>query len=79
MSFAAKTTFALCCATSLGIIVYVHYTQEEERKQLHLGVERDIQRQEARKRENLYIYEQQQLLAKQLQQAHQQNENLEAA
>ncbi|CAK9806824.1 Protein PET117 homolog, mitochondrial [Anthophora plagiata] len=77
MSVAAKTTFALCCATSLGTMIYVHYMQEEQRKLLHLGVERDIERQEARKRENLYIYEQQQNLAKQLRETHKQNENLE--
>ncbi|CAK9827793.1 Protein PET117, mitochondrial [Anthophora retusa] len=77
MSATAKITFALCCATSLGVIVYVHYMQEEQRKLLHLGVERDIQRQEARKRENLSIYEQQQSLAKQLHVVHKQNENLE--
>ncbi|CAK9819165.1 hypothetical protein ANTQUA_LOCUS10075 [Anthophora quadrimaculata] len=77
MSVVAKSTFALCCAVSLGIVVYVHYMQEEQRKLLHLGVERDIQRQEARKRENLNIYEQQQKLAKQLREIHKQNENLE--
>ncbi|XP_003700131.1 cytochrome c oxidase assembly factor-like [Megachile rotundata] len=54
MSLASKLTFALCCATSLGIIGYVHYKQEYDRKQLHLGVERDIERQERRKAEKLF-------------------------
>ncbi|XP_017881678.1 protein PET117 homolog, mitochondrial [Ceratina calcarata] len=69
MSFAAKTTFTLCCSVSIGIIVYVHYNQESQRKQLHLGVERDIQRQEQRKIQNLYMLEQQKLLTKELREA----------
>lgn len=39
------------------------------RKQLRLGVERDIERQERRKTQNLYMLEQQRQLTKQLRQA----------
>ncbi|XP_073967817.1 cytochrome c oxidase assembly factor-like [Bombus fervidus] len=49
MSLAAKTTFVLCCATTAYMIGYVHYQQEIERRQLRLGVERDIERQERNK------------------------------
>ncbi|CAD1481285.1 unnamed protein product [Heterotrigona itama] len=49
MSLASKITFTLCCATSVGMIGYVHYTQEAERKQLEVGVQRDIERQERHK------------------------------
>ncbi|XP_033178824.1 protein PET117, mitochondrial [Bombus impatiens] len=49
MSLAAKTTFVLCCATTAWMVGYVHYQQEAERRQLRLGVERDIERQERRK------------------------------
>lgn len=31
MSFAAKTTFAICCATTAWMVGYVHYQQEAER------------------------------------------------
>lgn len=49
MSLASKVTFTLCCATSVGMVVYVHFMQEAERKQLEIGVNRDIERQERHK------------------------------
>ncbi|XP_076544181.1 cytochrome c oxidase assembly factor-like [Osmia lignaria lignaria] len=78
MSLASKVTFALCCATSIGIAGYVHYKQEYDRKQLHLGVERDIERQERRKVQNLYMLEQQRHLTKQLRQV-QEREQLQTS
>ncbi|CAL7939515.1 unnamed protein product [Xylocopa violacea] len=79
MSLAAKTTFALCCATTIGIIYYVHHEQESARKQLHVGVERDIQRQEQRKQENLFMLEQQKNLTNQLREAQKNEGNLQTA
>ncbi|XP_076621711.1 cytochrome c oxidase assembly factor-like [Colletes latitarsis] len=75
MSFAAKTTFALCCVVSFSIIGYVHYRQEYDRKQLHSGVIRDIERQERRKIQNLYYLQQQQELTKVLKASEKQNES----
>lgn len=77
MSLASKVTFTLCCATSFGIIGYVHYKQEYDRQKLHLGVVRDIERQNRRKAENLYILDQQNQLTQQLQAA-QNQEQLQA-
>ncbi|KAG7199424.1 hypothetical protein KM043_014052 [Ampulex compressa] len=59
MSTAAKVTFAACCATTIGIIGYVHIKQQYDREQLHLGVIRDLERQEFRKAERLHILQQQ--------------------
>ncbi|EFN83763.1 protein PET117 homolog, mitochondrial-like [Harpegnathos saltator] len=66
MSIAAKVTFVSCCCVSFGIIAYVHYKQSYDRQQLHLGVVRDIERQERRKAENVYILQQQIELTKEL-------------
>ncbi|KYQ54354.1 hypothetical protein ALC60_06901 [Trachymyrmex zeteki] len=66
MSNASKITFGLCCMSSVGIIGYVHYKQDYDRKQLHLGVIHDIERRERRKAENVYILQQQAELAKEL-------------
>ncbi|XP_012537192.1 protein PET117 homolog, mitochondrial [Monomorium pharaonis] len=66
MSSASKITFGICCMSSVGIISYVHYKQAYDRKQLHLGVIRDIERRERRKAENVYILQQQAELAKEL-------------
>ncbi|KAK2588358.1 hypothetical protein KPH14_004373 [Odynerus spinipes] len=67
MSTAAKLTFATCCVVSISIIAYVHYKQHYDREQLHLGVVRDIERQQRRKIENVYNLQQQLELTKQLQ------------
>ncbi|XP_014478089.1 PREDICTED: protein PET117 homolog, mitochondrial [Dinoponera quadriceps] len=66
MSIASKATFGLCFVVSVGIIGYVHYKQAYDRKQLRLGITRDIERQERRKAENVYILQQQIELAKEL-------------
>ncbi|CAB0034200.1 unnamed protein product [Trichogramma brassicae] len=66
MSMTSKTFLALCTAVSGGIIIYVHYKQESDRENLHLGVIKDLERQRRRKIENIYILEQQSELTKQL-------------
>ncbi|XP_076656464.1 cytochrome c oxidase assembly factor-like [Halictus rubicundus] len=66
MSTVSKVTFGLCCLTSISITAYVHYRQEYDRKQLHLGVVRDSELQERRRIQNLYYLEQQNELTKQL-------------
>ncbi|NP_001158281.1 cytochrome c oxidase assembly factor-like [Apis mellifera] len=75
MSLPAKITFALCCATSASIIFYVHYQQEAERKQLEIGVERDIQRQERNKLKSLL--KQQTQLTDQLRESSKNEQNLQ--
>ncbi|PBC34003.1 cytochrome c oxidase assembly factor [Apis cerana cerana] len=77
MSLPAKITFALCCATSASIIFYVHYQQEAEsvQKQLEIGVERDIQRQERNKIKSLL--KQQTQLADQLREPSKNEQNLQ--
>ncbi|XP_014221373.1 protein PET117 homolog, mitochondrial [Trichogramma pretiosum] len=66
MSMTSKTFLALCTGISGGIIIYVHYKQESDRENLHLGVIKDLERQRRRKIENIYILEQQSELTKQL-------------
>ncbi|XP_015186843.1 PREDICTED: protein PET117 homolog, mitochondrial [Polistes dominula] len=67
MSTLAKLTFGTCCLLSAGIIGYVHYKQEDDRKRLHEGVLRDIERQQRRKIENIYNLQQQIDLTRELQ------------
>ncbi|XP_014598501.1 protein PET117 homolog, mitochondrial [Polistes fuscatus] len=67
MSTLAKLTFGTCCLLSGGIIGYVHYKQQDDRKRLHEGVLRDIERQQRRKIENIYILQQQIDLTRKLQ------------
>lgn len=62
MSLASKATFALCSVTSIGIIVYVHYKQKLDRDRMREGVIRDVQQQQMRKTQNLYMLEQQKTL-----------------
>ncbi|KAH0554175.1 protein PET117 homolog, mitochondrial [Cotesia glomerata] len=66
MSFTSRLVLFGSCALTVGIIGYVHYKQHEDREQLHLGVVRDIERQERRKAENVYLLEQQRELTKKL-------------
>ncbi|XP_076172528.1 cytochrome c oxidase assembly factor-like isoform X2 [Ptiloglossa arizonensis] len=75
MSYTAKITFGLCCATSFGIVAYVHYKQEYDRQQLHLGVLRDIEQQERRKIQNVFYLQQQRELTKTLQKAEKQTKD----
>ncbi|KAH0949741.1 hypothetical protein HN011_003348 [Eciton burchellii] len=79
MSIASKTTFVLCCVASVGIIYYVHYKQDYDRQQLHLGVIRDIERQQRRKAENIYILEQQAELTRELRKQESIQEELRSA
>ncbi|XP_055680932.1 protein PET117 homolog, mitochondrial [Lutzomyia longipalpis] len=66
MSTLAKTTLAVSCAISVGIIGYVHYKQQYDRAKLHEGVLRDIERQQMRKLENTYRLQEQIELTRQL-------------
>lgn len=66
MSTTAKIIFSTCCAVSIGIIAYVHFKQQYDREQLHLGVLRDIERQQRRKIQNVYNLQQQELLTQEL-------------
>ncbi|XP_076683010.1 cytochrome c oxidase assembly factor-like [Andrena cerasifolii] len=76
MSLAAKVTCGTCCAVSFSIIAYVHYKQEYDREQLHLGVIRDVERQERQRIKNLYFLEQQRELTKKLQAAQNESDEL---
>ncbi|XP_031629357.1 uncharacterized protein LOC116344763 [Contarinia nasturtii] len=66
MSTTSKLTFAASVATSIGIISYIYFKQHDDRYKLHAGIIRDVQQQEQRKFENMYILEQQQELTKKL-------------
>lgn len=66
MSYASKITLATSVTASLGIIGYVHYKQHLDREKLHDGVIKDVERQQRRKMENLYLLQQQIELTKQL-------------
>uniref|UniRef100_A0A023EZ10 Uncharacterized protein n=1 Tax=Triatoma infestans TaxID=30076 RepID=A0A023EZ10_TRIIF len=62
MSLTSKVVFATSVAASATIIVYVHYKQEYDRNKMREGVLRDIEQQQMRKRQNIYIIEQQKYL-----------------
>ncbi|KAJ9583193.1 hypothetical protein L9F63_022464 [Diploptera punctata] len=66
MSYASKITFLSATVVSMGIIGYVHYKQQLDREKLHDGVIKDVERQQRRKMENLYLLQQQIELTKQL-------------
>lgn len=66
MSVASKVTLAVSCCATLGIVSYVHLKQNIDREKLHEGVIHDVERQQRRKAENLYILQQQAELTKQL-------------
>ncbi|XP_022918559.1 protein PET117 homolog, mitochondrial [Onthophagus taurus] len=59
MSLTSKFTLGTACLISVGIIGYVHYKQQFDRERLHVGVIKDIERQQRRKTENLYLLQQQ--------------------
>ncbi|KAF6204062.1 hypothetical protein GE061_002402 [Apolygus lucorum] len=75
MSLASKITLTLCCATSVGIIGYVHFKQQEDREKLKGGVLRDIEQQQMKKAQNLYTLE----LQKNLENKYKEAEALEKA
>ncbi|XP_074026940.1 cytochrome c oxidase assembly factor-like [Leptinotarsa decemlineata] len=66
MSLQSKIVLAAACTFSIGIIGYVHYKQQLDRKQLHAGVLKDVERRQRRKAENLYTLQQQIDLTKEL-------------
>lgn len=66
MSVPSKLVLGAAVTTSVGIISYVHYKQHLDRDRLHDGVIRDVQRQQRRKMENMYLLQQQIELTKQL-------------
>lgn len=51
MSTTSKIVFGLSCFTSVGIIGFVHYQQQDDLNKLHEGVVKDIERQENKRRE----------------------------
>ena len=66
MSATAKLFLAASIVATSATVFYVHYKQNYDREQLHEGVIRDIERQQRRKVENLYILQRQIDLAKEL-------------
>lgn len=62
MSLTSKITFGASLLASVGIIGYVHYKQQLDRENLHRGVLRDVEQQQMKKAQNLYILEQQKTL-----------------
>ncbi|KAL3269281.1 hypothetical protein HHI36_008357 [Cryptolaemus montrouzieri] len=66
MSVLAKVIFGSSCVFAVSVIGYVHYRQAADRERMFEGVLRDIDRQQKRKIENLFILQKQQELTKQL-------------
>ena len=61
MSTASKITLLGACVSTLGIITFVHWSQQDDRIRLRQGVIKDQERQE-RKRKNLEDLKEQQRL-----------------
>ncbi|XP_050689788.1 protein PET117 homolog, mitochondrial-like [Eriocheir sinensis] len=78
MSLASKVTFGAACCATFGIVGYVHLKQSIDRERLHEGVIKDVERQQRRKAENLYVLQQQSDLAKQYRQEQRQQERQRA-
>ncbi|KAF9809344.1 hypothetical protein SFRURICE_007275 [Spodoptera frugiperda] len=62
----SKLVLLLSCSVTLGIVSYVHIKQQADRERMHEGVIKDVERQQRRKIENLYILEKQNELTKKL-------------
>ncbi|XP_053602194.1 protein PET117 homolog, mitochondrial [Plodia interpunctella] len=62
----SKLVLGLSCAVTLGIVAYVHVKQQTDRHKMHEGVLKDIERQQRRKIENLYMLEKQNELTKEM-------------
>ncbi|CAH1644357.1 unnamed protein product [Spodoptera littoralis] len=62
----SKFVLLLSCSVTLGIVSYVHIKQQTDRERMHEGVIKDVERQQRRKIENLYILEKQNELTKKL-------------
>ncbi|CAB3242953.1 unnamed protein product [Arctia plantaginis] len=65
-SYTSKLVLALSCSITFGIVGYVHIKQQYDREKMHEGVIRDVERQQRRKIENVYILEKQNELTKKL-------------
>ncbi|KAM3962252.1 protein PET117 homolog, mitochondrial-like [Aphomia sociella] len=65
-STTSKLVLGLSCTITLGIVTYVHVKQQTDREKMHEGVVRDIERQQRRKIENIYMLEKQNELTKQI-------------
>lgn len=61
MSAASKVTLLGACVSTVGIITFVHWSQQDDRRRLRQGVIKDQERQE-RKRQNLEDLKEQQRL-----------------
>ncbi|PNF26523.1 hypothetical protein B7P43_G13966 [Cryptotermes secundus] len=66
MSLVSRIALGAAITMSVGIISYVHYKQHLDRDRLHDGVIRDVERQQRRKTENIYLLQQQLELTRQL-------------
>lgn len=62
----SKLILVLSCGVTAGIVGYVHFKQQFDREKMHEGVIRDVERQQRRKIENVYLLEKQNELTKQL-------------
>ncbi|KAJ8732787.1 hypothetical protein PYW07_015386 [Mythimna separata] len=62
----SKLALTLSCSVTIGIVAYVHIKQQSDREKMHEGVLKDVERQQRRKIENLYILEKQNELTKKL-------------
>ncbi|KAK4875889.1 hypothetical protein RN001_012311 [Aquatica leii] len=69
MSITSKLVLSAATITSVSIIGYVHFKQQLDRAKLHEGVLLDIERQQRRKAENIYMLQQQKDITKQLKQS----------
>ncbi|XP_028040722.1 protein PET117 homolog, mitochondrial [Bombyx mandarina] len=65
-SSSSKLVLGLSCSITIGIVSYVHLKQQADREKMHEGVVRDMERQQKRKIENLYLLEKQNELTKKL-------------
>lgn len=63
MSSASKVTLTVSVIASLSIIAFVHWAQQDDRRKLRLGVIRDQERQERKRRNEEELREQQRLQA----------------
>ncbi|OJJ48110.1 hypothetical protein ASPZODRAFT_1517111 [Penicilliopsis zonata CBS 506.65] len=48
MSQASKLTLMATSLTTMGIVYFVHWSQEQEKAAMHRGVERDMEKQRIR-------------------------------
>ncbi|CAG9560528.1 unnamed protein product [Danaus chrysippus] len=65
-SITSKIVLGLSCVLTAATVTYVHVKQQVDRDKMHEGVIKDVERQQKRKIENLYLIEKQNEFAKQL-------------